>query len=459
MLNTVSCILLEMNIYPVLSTIYGQLRGYDRWRIEHQVHAATGRTREEILDQQGALLQERVHDAIGRFPVYAEKVRAHCGSLPRRGDQIRIEELPVWVRGDQSRCFDAISAAPLRGSFVNATGGSTGVPLRYWVTRQSWEWRTAVSDRGYSWAGAQKGVRSLYVWGTAIHPPGRLAAFQGRISAWMQGRTFFDSFDFGDSQKKLCCSMINRRQPLALVGYTGNLVALATFVRDNPDLLRWKARALVTAAEGLHDGQRELFERWLADEVFVSYGSREFMLIGMECWKHHGYHLSADNLMVEVVDDNGAPVAPGILGRILITDLRNLATPFIRYEIGDMGAMAEPGRECPCGLPFPMLERVDGRIQEVIVKPDGEKLTALFIPHLMKEFDWIDGYQIMQGDPGDIVVNLVTTRELTDELTRPIQDLLKQKLGADMQIAFRRVAALHRNMSGKTPIVITGKEI
>ena len=446
-----------MNAYSLINGLYGQVRGYSRFRVRREAMAAARMTREELAARQKSLFQERVCDAVRLFPAYAAKVKAHCGKLPCSAMSVDPADLPMWTREDQNSWFESLDSPPIAGSFVNATGGSTGVPLRYWVTRHSWEWRTEVSDRGYSWAHAQKGVRSLYVWGTAIHPPGRVAALRGRMSARLQGRTYLDSFKFGDEQKRLCCTMANRLQPSALVGYTGNLVELATFVREHPGLLRWKARTLVTAAEGLHKGQRELLCELLADEVFASYGSREFMLIGMECRRHRGYHISSDNLLVEVVDQEGKPVSPGVSGRIVISDLRNRATPFIRYEIGDLGAMSDPGYECPCGLPFPVLERVDGRIQEVISRPDGQKMTALFIPHLMKEFAWIDGYQIQQGKPGQITVSLVTGGPLDDSMTRPIADALRGKLGREMSIGFSRVKVLQRNASGKTPIVIQEK--
>jgi phenylacetate-CoA ligase len=214
----------------------------------------------------------------------------------------------------------------------------------------------------------------------------------------------------------------------------------------------------VTAAEGLRSGQRDLVEEQLVDEVFQSYGSREFMMIGMECWKHEGYHLVGTNLQVEVVDETGKPSDPGETGRILVTDLRNDANPFIRYEIGDLGAMAPHDYQCPCGLPFPMLQRVDGRTQEVIVNANGDRLTALFIPHLMKEFDWIDGYQIAQQAPGIVEVRLVTQTDLATELTTPVTDALRSKLGADMTVSYRRMSSLAKSPSGKTPIVIRGRE-
>jgi phenylacetate-CoA ligase len=243
-----------------------------------------------------------------------------------------------------------------------------------------------------------------------------------------------------------------------VVGYAGNLIELARFVRDQPGALAWKPRRLITAAEGLLPGQRELIEAHLGGRVWMSYGSREFMLIGMECAEQRGYHLAADNLLVEVVDDGGAAARPGATGRILITDLHNAANPFIRYEIGDLGALAPPGHRCPCGRPFPVLSRVEGRVQEVIVLPGGDRLTALFIPHLMKEFPEVQGYQIVQPTARRLEVNLIAGGPLAPELTGRIEAQLRRRVGAEMEIVLARVAQLRRNRTGKTPIVISAAQ-
>jgi len=443
-------------VYGFLSGLYGQLRGYNRLRIRNAARVNASAAPDALAARGAALFARRVTDALRRFPGYARKVRAHMGIVPRDAAGIAPRDLPVWTRDDQKAFFEALRGPPLPGCFAHATGGSTGVPMRFHVTRESYEWRCAVSDRGYAWAGAEEGRRSLYVWGGPAERPAPGARLKAEVHHRLQRRAYFDSFRFGDAEKRMCVDLINRRRPAALVGYAGNLVALARHVRDNPGCLRRKARTAVTAAEGLQAGQRELIEKHLAAELFMSYGSREFMLIGMECRKHRGYHVASDNLHVEVADEQGVPCPPGVTGRILVTDLRNAANPFIRYEIGDLGAVA--GGSCPCGLPFPLLERVDGRVQETLLRTDGQRMTALFIPHLMKEFPWIEGYQIAQSRPEDLEVRVISAAGLPADGTARVAVKLKEKLGADMRIVFRRVTALARGPAGKTPIVTRGED-
>ncbi len=434
-------------------------------------------TASKLADNACRLRQARYLHAIGCFPAYADLVRAHVGAEPSDLAKVPFDQLPVLTKTTLSKILAGPHSQP-SSVITHCTGGSTGQPFRFFITRESFEWRTAVSDRGYSWAKAEEGQRSFYVWGTAIQKPGWKQRIKAGVHHWLQNRKYFDSFQFDDDRKAECCRKINRFKPVSLVGYAGSLIELARYVSRHPNALTWRARTCVTAAEGLRPGMRELIVAHLADDVFMSYGSREFMLIGIEGPDHDGYHIAADNLYVEVVDDNGKPLQPGELGRIVITDLHNDATPFVRYAIGDLGKVESrkskveiesrsAGEESIAlapknkisnfefGIsPFPKLASVEGRLQEVVMCADGERLTALFIPHLMKEFAWVDGYQVVQDSPGKITMNLVTRDDAWEQKTGTIGMCLGEKLGDEMEIRFTRVAVLVKNASGKTPIVL-----
>jgi len=186
----------------------------------------------------------------------------------------------------------------------------------------------------------------------------------------------------------------------------------------------------------------------------MSYGSREFMSVGMECNQHAGYHVASDNLLVEVVDDDGQPVAEGEEGRIVITDLHNAANPFVRYEIGDIGTAGPADAPCSCGRPFPRLTSVDGRLQDVIRTSTGV-VSGLYLTYTMRQFDdWIEGYQVVQDSPDRMLVRLVTRTEFTPERLAPVTALLREKFG-DMRIDYERVRELARRRSGKVALVIS----
>ncbi len=446
-----------MRLTTLVSSIYGELRGYHRLSIRRTVGSNAYLSFEDMRIKTGRLFELRVKDALERFPQYAEKVRVFRGSLPEKNHPIRPEELPVWTRQDQRALF-AAQERPDDSAYTHQTSGSTSLPVTFHVTRESYEWRSAVTDRGYGWGGAEEGARSFLLWKGASGGSPIAARIKKKVHNTLQRRVFYDAYQqMGDRENTECCQLINRFHPSALIGYTSMLVGLARFVRDNPGALQWKAKTLVTAAEGLQAGQRELLMEYLVDEVFLSYGSREFMGVGMECHKHDGYHIYTDSVLLEVVDSNGAPVAPGESGRIVITDLHNLATPFIRYEIGDFGTMAEdgPGGVCSCGLPFPLLKSVDGRLQDLIYTVDGRQITGLFVTYVMRKFHWIEGYQIVQDSREAILVRLLSQRELRPENTAAVTAKLRERLGENMRIEYERVDELSRRASGKIQLVIS----
>lgn len=443
------------NFFQLTNAFYGQVCGRNRWRIRQTARQTLSMSADDIRQNSLNLFQSRVWGALQRFPFYRDFFVREMGNLPDSLGDITPSGTPIWTRANQQDLYNTenYSHQIPQKSFPHSTGGSTGQPMRFYVTFESYEWRRAMSDRGYSWAGAEEGRKSFYVWGTSIETPPLRARIKSNIHHLLERRTYFDSFHFNDERKEQCVRSLNRKRPHTLVGYAGNLVDLALFLEKHPGLLDFRVEAIIPAAEGLHPGQRELLESVFGGKVFMSYGSREFMLIGMECKEHCGYHLSADNLYVEVVDEKGDACKPGETGRILVTDLHNDATPFIRYEIGDVGIANDNSQPCPCGNPLPLLAAVEGRIQENIILPDGEKLTALFIPHLMKEFPWVNGYQIRQNSPGDITVNLRTGLELSSDLTGPIARALRDRTCKEMRIGFETVDKLRRTLSGKTPTI------
>jgi phenylacetate-CoA ligase len=443
-------------VHPLtfISALYGQARGYRRLSIRHAVAANERLGRDELARISATAFQRRVQRAIRDFPFYAERVRAHRGALPGPDETVRSEELPVWTRHDQRAFFDQ-QEPPDDSMYVHQTSGSTALPVRFHVTRDSYEWRTAVMDRAYGWGGAEEGRRSLHIWAADHGVPPLAQRVKRRVHLALQRREFFDAFQqFSNAERQACVALINRYRPFSLVGYTGQIVDIARYVRDHPGSLTWKPRTMVSAAEGLQPGQRELLEAHLVDEVFMSYGSREFMSVGMECARHGGFHVNSDNVVVEVVDDAGVPVAAGMEGRIVITDLHNAATPFIRYEIGDVGVMA-PDEACPCNRPFPMLASVDGRLQDVVHTPRGP-VSALYVTYTMRQFDdWIEGYQVVQDRRDAAHVRLLTNAPLSDEKLAPVTALLREGLGEGVAITYERVAELERRRTGKVALVIS----
>ena len=92
-------------------------------------------------------------------------------------------------------------------------------------------------------------------------------------------------------------------------------------------------------------------------------------------------HVYSQHTLLEIVDGEGRPVPAGVTGRILVTLLGNRGFPLIRYEIGDVGSLSDVS--CPCGLPFPVLQSVEGRALECLTDSRGNFVSPVYVRHLV----------------------------------------------------------------------------
>ena len=296
------------------------------------------------------------------------------------------------------------STAPGVTLIAKATGGSSGVPMQFDLDTDSNEQRMAAWHRGYQWAGAGPGTRQWYLWGVAPSSSAAWRKRKARLYDRLYRRTTVSCFDLGEATMQSFLDSLVRTRPHAIVSYTNAIYAFARML-EAKGCTPPSPRSVVVGAEKLHDFQRAMIERVFRAPVFETYGCREFMLIGAECEHHSGLHLTMENLHVELVDDDGAPVAPGVEGNVVVTDLTNLGMPFVRYATGDR-AIASPV-PCPCGRGLPLLEKVTGRRLDMLTTPDGRILPGEFFPHILKEVTAVQRFQVIQERADTIVVKLV----------------------------------------------------
>lgn len=194
-----------------------------------------------------------------------------------------------------------------------------------------------------------------------------------------------------------------RIDPEYLLTYPSNLSALLDLYGRDDAPLPPALREVRTLGETLHPGLRE---RCAAFGLGVTdlYSSQETGIIATQCPVSGLYHTQDENLIVEVLDAQGRPCAPGETGRVVITDLSNYATPLIRYEIRDY---AEVGPACPCGRGLGTLKRILGRRRNMVTLPDGSKHWPLVGAHHYRDIADIRQYQVVQHSVEDLEVRLV----------------------------------------------------
>src|SRR5262245_35327694 len=354
------------------------LRGRGVWAIYRELSESQDGPRERLEALRSRKLQALVRHAAAHSPYYGEEL-ASAGVRPESVRTIAdLASLPLLTREIvRARGADIRSRGiPERDALPNSTGGSTGSNVRFWVDRGCWRWRDAVSLRMWDLMGLRAGLPTLLVWGSPMDE-GPARRLRGRIRMWLDNKRFVSAYRVGDREIEEIVETVGRTRPQALHGYPSVIDRIATHVRSHG--LRWPSLpglAVVSASESLYPEQRDNIARVLSAKVLNIYGCREFGCIAAECGLGGGLHVQEERLILELLPD-----ADGAF-RIVITDLDNLAFPFLRYEIGDL-AEPEP-RPCTCGRALGRLASVRGRAFDVVRGPDGKAVGGTFWSLLLR---------------------------------------------------------------------------
>ncbi len=364
-----------------------------------------------------------------------------------------FRRLPIIDKNTIRTHYNDLIASNYRGkTWRKSTGGSTGQPLHFECMADTYDWRVADSRRGYSWAGCEDGKKSAYIWGVAIGKTPVLTRLKVSLHHAFLRQRYYNSFVFTEEKMSAALRDMNRFKPEYIVGYTNPLYEFTKYVARS-QMLKFKPQAIISAAEKLHEFQRDKIRAVFGCPVFNTYGSREFMLIASECEVHKGLHVNIENLVVEIIKDNGEPAKPGEMGDIVITDLHNYGMPFIRYKIGDMAVASN--RLCSCGRGLPMIEDIVGRSLDMIRTPDGKHIPGEFFPHLMKEFRWVKQFQVIQEDMDSLIIKIMREGEMRDREFNIMKDEIAKVIGQKTVVDFQFVKDIPLTQTGKHRVTIS----
>jgi len=362
-----------------------------------------------------------------------------------------LERYPVITKELISDHYADMIARSWRGKTLDkTTGGSSGTPFRFEYTMESYARRTAVMWRGYSWAGAEPGTRTAYLWGTGQRTHG-FGGIKDSLYHRAFNRRFLDAFSMTEGNLDEYIAEIERYRPDVIVGYVAPVVLVAKKLnRDGRRLAG--PRGILTGAEPLFEPERREIEHAFGCPVFNTYGCREFMLLAAECPEHAGLHVSADHVVVETVDEDGRAVT-GTSGDVVVTDLHNYGMPFVRYRNGDRATYSR--ETCPCGRGLPLLASIDGRILDTIHTPDGRHVPGEFFVYAMLDMDSIKQYLVVQTAADEIEMQVVKDGPVTADERTKIEQKVGGVIGSTSRIIVRQVDAIAPSRSGKRRVTVS----
>ena len=444
-----------MDIRIMLSLLHRleQMRQRDRW------------TRQQLEAYQAEALRRLREYAYSHSPFYQ---RFHKGVTHRP-----LSELPVLTKAMLMENFDEIvtdrcirlkavrefAAARSEDRLfldryrLTATSGSSGQPGFFLFDEPEWLTIMASFARGQEWSGAQVSLlrRRKMATVASISPWHMSSQVAATAKTWWTPSIRLPASDpLADSVRRL-----NAWQPDILIAYASMARILAE--EQLAGRLHIRPGKTFTSSEVLTDETRRRVKLAWGDEPFNQYGATETADIAAEYQACRHMHIFEDLLIIEVVDEAYRPVPPGAYGaRLLVTTLFSRTQPLIRYEINDSVRLAT--ELCSSGLPFAMLESIQGRVEDTLrlrAKSGGQVAIQPLVFNRVMDILPVSGWQIVQSAADSLTVLLSGAgEELTDTaLCESLGQALVTQGVRIPHIQVQRVSTIPKTTSGKTPLI------
>jgi phenylacetate-CoA ligase len=399
--------------------------------------------RSEKLELYRAQQLQKTLRAAAKIPFYAERL----GTAPRADD---LGRLPVLKRSDvEPLSRSVLSLSPPGASFVEErSSGTSGDAVKLLFDSSHQRGRNAARARFLRMHGWNPFQRSVWFVGSSL-------LVERNPDYQCMGELIRGFSSFGVkflSTWMPFCEQVDALAKLRAVslyafpsGIDGIMQALEETGRNLPSL-----RLVMCGGEAVDDLLRERARRQLGLELRDNYGSTEAFL-AFQC-PEGSYHINAEHVLIEIVDEAGREAASGQMGRVLVTTLENYLMPLVRYEIGDYAIAARD--ECSCGRTLPLLKRVLGRQVNMFRKPDGNLTSGWRAVATLRQFPEVKSFQVVQRSIAQVCVRYVADRPLIAECETQIQAKLRDDLGEQAKVTFERVGAIERASSGKFMVTV-----
>ncbi len=327
------------------------------------------------------------------------------------------------------------------------TSGSTGQPLTvHYTPSDRFTVIKAMSVRHYLAHGV--GVRDML----AGFTPDRSAAHGAR--AWYERLGFWRRLMLhADAEPRDWIEPLRRVRPDVIAGSPMTLRALNDELRASGDTVP-SPRLIFSSGARLEDEERRDFEAGLGAPVHDVYGSHEGGFIAWECPRCPGYHINADTVIVEILDENGRQVEPGGTGEIVITNLFSSAMPFIRYKLGDVVTLSADAPQC--GRSLPLLKQIWGRNDDTIRLPSGRRVGPYPIYMALLGEERIREWRLVQNADASCIL-LIVPREthLFACMRQDLETRMRQALGGEISVRTESVDHIERDRKSKWKTIVS----
>lgn len=422
-----------------------------------------GKYYRELLRTQNLPRVEIEHLALNRLrsllEYASENVPYYASLFKRKGFDPNIKNissltmLPILSRSAVQQNQSQLLTTHPEGLKISpkSTGGSTGEPVKFYVTRRSRDYGAADMMRHYHWTGWNSGEKQAFVWGAERDSP--LATRRGKLHSWALRYKWLNSFHLTSEKMREFADSLQKFKPAILVGYATSLYTFATFLNEEGIELP-PLRGVQSSAEKLHDWQRLTINKQFNCPVFDRYGCREVGNIAHECSEHNGLHVSQELMHLEIIKD-GEQAATGEEGDIVVTSFTNLAFPFIRYEVGDRGTLLDPDEGCNCGRNLVKMSTTVGRTTDNFRFENGLVVHGEFFTHLFYNVAGVKQFQIVQKSLSKLLVRVVPMSTPENIVLEGIEREIQEWIGLPVEIDIEFLDKIEPSPTGKHRFTIS----
>jgi phenylacetate-CoA ligase len=391
---------------------------------------------DKLLSFQLPQIERMCRHAASATSAYAERLRPLFRFGDSQSGKFRFErwrDIPILTRRDLATNIDAFTASSTPEATgavrTGTTSGSTGTPLAYRASTLMDIASICQNERVYEEHDFDlfPPFASIRLDPEAIYPEGK------RRKGWSRSAP---SGELGvlnlHTPVEQQLAWLKEFKPTHLHVYPSVLEPLIEAnAIDEP--LRFER--VMTFSEVLSPETRRAAEAAFDCKVVDCYGCNEGGFIAWQCPVHETVmHIAAESNFVELLDEQGEPVAQGELGRVVLTSLHNFAMPLIRYDVGDLAAFGPP---CSCGRGLPALSRIAGRTHSVFILPGGRRLVPdardlaffefipmrqfQFVQHTLNDFElrYVPAHDGRETDPAGLLAHLRRRPKTTESPLLP----------------------------------------
>jgi len=435
----------------IIFPLHERLKKHDTVRIREELEKTQWLSPQELKALQTARLKTFLIDVEQHVPYYQQlfnQLKFNPNNVASLED---LKKLPLTAKplirehSEQLKADDAVGLAKFN------TGGSSGEPLIFYIGNKRVSHDVAAKWRATRWWGVDIGDPEAVIWGSPIELSGqdKIKLVRDKLL-----RThLIPAFEMSPAKIDGFIQQIKTLKPKMLFGYPSALAHIATHAEKIGQVLNdLGIKVAFVTSERLYDHQRAKIEQVFACPVANGYGGRDAGFIAHQCPEGQ-MHITAEDIIVEIIDNNGNVLPYDQAGEIVVTHLATRDFPFIRYRTGDVGVLSD--EKCRCGRGLPLLKEIQGRTTDFIIAQDGTVLHGLALIYVLRDISGVESFKITQHSVGETTVQIVKNQQYNQENDAKIQSEFKQRLGQDVQISVEYVSEIAKEKSGKFRYVIS----